>query len=178
MKFSIDFRIDVDGELLDASSLESSTGKHRLTLVDTGALEGAVVIRVDDEEVCGDYADPIVRLIDQWIRKLPWIIGGDTETVALRNSEHCFAFIPEGESVEVSYFQGSEAEIEEYVLEPINVRKDIFVTESIAAGERLLEIFRQADPELLESNEDVRDLNTTVTEARRVWKEHLLRQRR
>lgn len=178
MKFSLDFRIDSDGTNVDSASLESNLGKLRDTLSNVSSLEGTLVVRLDGKEVCGDYSDPIVRLADQWIRKLPWIIGGDTETVALRNSEHCFALVPEGESVEFSYYQGSETEIEEYIVDPVNIRLESFVTESIRVGERLIEMVRLVDDELLESNEDARDLLMSVTEAKRVWKEHLLRQRR
>ncbi len=178
MKFSLDFTLDAAGEAVPAAHLLANLDSLRAELQDISTAQGRVRILVDGDDLCGEYADPLVRLVDQWLRKLPWIIGGDTETVALRNSEHCFAFVPASESVEFSYFLGSETEIEDYIVEPTTVRLDAFVTEAVAMGEALMGVIRALDPGLVEANEDCRDLNTSLTEAKRVWREYQLHQRR
>ena len=178
MKFALEFTLDAGDESLDSASFLKEIDTHRGDVSDISLLEGRILVRFDGKDVCGDYSDPMVRLADQWLRKLPWIIGGDTETVALRNTEHCFAFVPAGESVEISYFLGSETEIEEYVVDPTTVRLEAFVNESIKVGERLVEIVRAVDSGLLTSNEDVKDLQTSLAEAKRSWREHQIHLRR
>ena len=44
---------------------------HRASLSDITSLEGRIVVRIDGEDVCGEFSDPVVRLADQWLRKLP-----------------------------------------------------------------------------------------------------------
>jgi hypothetical protein len=178
MKFTLDFNLDAGDSTPDSASFLAALDKHRGAISDISALEGRITVVLDGKDLCGDYSDPIVRLIDQWLRKLPWIIGGDTETVALRNSEHCFAFVPASESVELSYFQGSETEIEEYVLDPVTIRLDTFVSETIRLGDRLVEIIKRFDAGLLDRHEDCKDLQTSLSEAKRAWREHQLHQRR
>jgi hypothetical protein len=178
MKFNLDFRILVGDEGVDGGTVESQLDAHRDTLADIGDVEGAIVVKLDGEDNCADYYDPLLRLADQWVRKIPWVVAGDTETVALRNSEHCFAFVPAGESVEFSFFAGSELEIEEYVVEPTTIRLETFATESIGLAERLLELVRTVNPELLESNEDCRDLSASLEEGRKAWRDYQIHQRR
>lgn len=179
MNFKIDFLILVDDEIIDSASFSADVERFRADLEDPGFLEGRLVISLGDtENLCDAFAEPIVRLVDSFLRKLPWIISGDTETIALRNSEQCFAFVPAGESVELSYFLGTETEIEEYVFEPITVRLDALVTQCITMGERLLDAIRRVDASLLDSNEDVQDLKTSFDEAKRAWREHQLHNRR
>jgi hypothetical protein len=178
MKFSLDFRILVGDEGVDAGTVSSQLDEHRDTLADIGGVEGAIVVKLDGEETCADQYDPLLRLADQWVRKIPWVVAGDTETVPLRNSEHCFAFVPAGESVEFSFFLGSELEIEEYVVEPTTVRLETFANESIRLAERLLELVRAVNPELLDSSEDCRDLSASLEEGRKAWRDYQLHQRR
>lgn len=178
MKFSLEISLDAGDSTIDSASFLKDIVRYRSGVADISKLEGRVILLLEGKDVCGEYSDPVLRLTDQWLRKLPWIIGGDTETVALRNSEHCFAFVPAGESVELSYFLGSETEIEDYIVDPSTVRLEAFVNESIRLGERMLEIVRAVDATLLESNEDCRDCTTSLGEAKRAWRDYLLHQRR
>jgi hypothetical protein len=98
--------------------------------------------------------------------------------VALRNSEQCFAFVPAGESVEVSFFTGSETEIEDYILEPTTVRLEAFVLESLNAGEQLVALVRGLGPSLITDNEDCKDLLLSLTEAQKAWHDYQLHARR
>ena len=180
MKFSLDALIvkETDDAVVSATELESAA-ELSAEASDLANAEGRLVAHVDGADLFGDFtAEPIVRLVDGWLRKLPWIIGGDTETVALRNSEQCFAFVPTGESVEITFFVGTEAEIEDYVTEPTVVRLELFVQQTLAVGQRLVRLLRRVDEALLESNEDCRDLLTSLTEAERAWHDHELHNRR
>jgi hypothetical protein len=178
MKFSLQHRIRVGDDLKSVADLVADIERYRDDLGDPSAWEGAMVCTLDGVEYCNDLFDPILRLSDQWIRKLPWIIGGDTETVQYRNSEHCFAFVPAGEGVEFSIYVGAEMEVEEYVLEPTTVRLDQFANESIRVVEGLVNLIREVDPELLDSNDDAKELVSSFDDGRKAWREHQLRSQR
>lgn len=178
MKFSLDLRLRVGDAVLSDSAVAAQLDKHRDGLSKPSELEGALVCTLDGTEYCADLIDPILRLSDQWIRKLPWILTGDTETVAYRNSEHCFAFVPVGDGVEFSIYVGSEGEVEEYILEPVTVRTDQFAQESIKVGERLLDLFKKVDAGLPEADDDVRELRGSLDESRKAWREYQHQKRR
>ena len=178
MKFTLEAHLDSGESTVTAAQFLARIDALRSEVTDISLHEGHLLLGFDDEEPCDDYADPIVRLMDGWLKKLPWIIGGDTETVALRNSEQCFAFVPAGESVEISFFTGSETEIEDYILEPTTVRLDAFVNESLNAAESLVAVIRALDPALPTSNEDCKDLLTSLTEAQKAWHDYQLHNRR
>lgn len=178
MKFSLQHRIRVGDDTKPVAELLSNIDTYRDELRDPSTIEGAMVCNVDGVEYCADQFEPILRLSDQWIRKLPWILGGDTETVQFRNSEHCFAFVPAGEGVEFSIYVGAEMEVEEYVLEPTTIRLDQYATESIRVVEQLVTLVKKIDPGLAETSDDARELVASLDEGRRAWREHQLRSRR
>ena len=178
MKFTLDAHLDSGDGTVDATAFLARVDALRDQVSDISLHEGRLVLSFDGEEALKEYSDPIVRLMDGWLRKLPWIIGGDTETVALRNSEQCFAFVPAGESVEISFFTGSETEIEDYILEPTTVRLEAFVTESLKAADTVVALVRGLDATLLQSNEDCKDLLTSLSEAQKAWHDYQLHARR
>lgn len=179
MKFGLDFNISIGESFIDLTTLLTKIDSYREQLGgDPSAIEAALVLTVDNRKECADYVEPALRLADQWLRKLVWVVGGDTETVAYRNSEHCFALVPAGDSVEVSFFVGSQAEIEEYVLDPFTVRLDVFANASIAAGDRLLALLKKIAPDAVDTNEDAREFVSSLDELRSTWKAHQLHNRR
>lgn len=178
MKFTLDAHLDSGDGTVEATAFLARVDALRDQVSDISLHEGRLVLGFDGDEALKEFSDPIVRLMDGWLRKLPWIIGGDTETVALRNSEQCFAFVPAGESVEVSFFTGSETEIEDYILEPTTVRLDAFVNESIQVGERMVALIGALDPKLITDNEDCKDLLLSLTEAQKAWHDYQLHARR
>ena len=178
MKVAIDYRIRVDDAVLDSTTLAADLAKYREVLAKAATIEGAIVVVLDGEPHCGDYFDPLFRLGAQWIRKVPWVLGGDTETVTFRDSAYCFGIVPAGDSIELSFFLGSETEVEEYVLDPATVRLDAFTKESLRLGERLIDLAKAVNPALLEDNEDCRDLVVSLDEARNAWRDYQLHNRR
>lgn len=141
-------------------------------------VEGRIQASFDDENIEVDYEEPILRLVNQWVRRVPWIIGGDTESIAFRNTEECYGFVPLGDTVELSLFEGSESEVESYLIEPHTVRLADFVATSIEMGETMLKVVKAVDASLLESDEDCKELVSDLEEARRAWKEFEMHGRR
>lgn len=178
MKFELDYKIELDDEMLDSTTIESNPESYRDSLGDDlSGIEGALVLRIDGQEYCAEYVDPLLRLCDQFISKLRWVLAGDTETVAYRNSEHCFAFVPAGESVELAFFTGTEMEIEDYVLDPTNIHLDLFAPAAISVTERVLEVMRKLAPNGCDGNVDCQDLQASLKEARDAWKDYQLHRR-
>src|SRR2546430_2366125 len=142
MKFSLDYKVSLGERAIDSKALLENVNSHRNELTDVDALEGALVVQVEGRQLPAEYQEPLVRLAHLWLGKVPWIIGGDTETVALRNSAECFAFVPTGEGVELSFYAGDDSEIEDYILEPTIIRLDQFTEESLRMGDRLVQLIR------------------------------------
>ena len=178
MNFELDTKILIGDEAVNASTVISNIEQHRAGFADISTVLGTVVARIDGTEYGAELRDPIVRLVDQWVRKLPWVLGGDTEAVAFRNSEHCFAFVPAGDAIEFSHFAGSESEVEDYLLDPTTVRLDAFATQTLRMGERILEFIQKIDAGLLSTNDDCRDLQASIDEGRKAWREYQLHNRR
>lgn len=170
MKFELVLKILVDDDT-DAviPDVIQNAESYKEALSSMHSLEGRLVCAINGKTVSDDYGDPILRLAHIWLSKVAWVIGGDTETVALRDSERCFAFVPTGESVEISFFNGTEEEIEDYVFEPTHVRLEDFAKQSIRVGEELSELVSAVDSSLWESDEDCKDLKTSVEEAKKAW---------
>ena len=171
MKFSLDYTVSVDGRAIDSKALLADVHSLQNILVDGAALEGALLVHVEGKQLPAEYEEPLVRLVHLWVGKLPWVIGGDTETVALRNSAECFAFVPTGDGVEVSFYAGDDAAVEDYILEPTIVRLDMFVEESLRMAESLLQFLGRLSP-AASVNEDVQDLKMSFDEAKKAWGEN------
>jgi hypothetical protein len=179
MKFSLDCKIEVGETTMSPAGLRGALDEHLEAVKEISTLEGELVLLIDGKPKVGaQYSDPILRLTAGWLRKVPWVIAGDTETVALRNSEHVFAFVPAGNAVEISFFEGDEAEIEEYLVDPTNVLLSDFAEASIAFGRLMLELVEAIDPEQLDANEDCKDLVASLDEASKAWHEYQVHQRR
>ncbi|MCK5690111.1 hypothetical protein KAI87_12615 [Myxococcota bacterium] len=178
MKFELDYKIRIDEEDVAAGDLIANIDTHKENLDDFSSLEGAVVARSDGKEICGDHFDPVLRLINMWLQKIPWVIGGDTETLTLRDSEYCFAFIPSGSTVEFSFFSGTELEVEEYAFEPVNPLLSDFVAQSIKLGESLLALVEAVDADICSTNEDCKELKAAIDESKKAWRKFELHERR
>ena len=177
MKLSLDYKVQLEDQALSSADAMQKIDAIKEDLGDLEYLEGSLQLTLDGEAHCAEVVDPVMRLAYQWIRRLPWVISGDTETVAYRDSEHCFAFVPAGDSVELSFFTGSESEIDEYVLEPVTVRLDNFVETSLRMASKALEFALAIDPDATNNSETVKDLSLGLQEAQRAWKEHQKHQR-
>ncbi|MEO1174797.1 MAG: hypothetical protein AAFX94_22500 [Myxococcota bacterium] len=170
MKFELALTLLVDDDQpVGVDALIENPDAHKDDLSSMRSLEGRLVCSINGSEVSDDYSDPILRLAHLWLSKVAWVIGGDTETVALRDSERCFAFVAAGESVEVSFFNGTEEEIEDYIFEPTHVRLEDFAKQSIRVADELARLINAVDASLWESDEDCKDLKTSTEEAKKAW---------
>lgn len=174
MNFQIDLMLALgDNHLRIAevlANLDALRSQHHEDLSDLGSIEGVItIISKPSEDSLLD--EPVVRLMADWIRKVRWVVGGDTETVALRNSEHCFGFEPNEKTLEVSLFVGAESEIETYLVEPQGGLLINYAKESIEMGERLIELLKALDSDFVKKDEDCLDLITSLDEARVALKE-------
>ena len=177
MKVALDYQIRVDDTLINSRQLAEQCARGQKPQV-TMPPEGVLLFTLDGQAYGFDLLEPLVRLMSMWLRKLPWVLAGDTETVAYHNSEHCCAFVPAGDSVELSLFAGTENEVEEYIVEPSTVRLDHFTKESLNVAERLLEAVKTLDVAFYDTDEDCRDLKASLDEARSAWRDYQLHQRR
>ena len=177
MKFQLDYNVEVNDEPCASSQIQQKIEEHRDELVKIDDLYGEIVLSVmgSADQEPGTISEPVVRLLDRWLRKTQWVIGGDTETIACMNSEHCFAFVPAGESVEVSLFIGDEAEIEEYIIEPVTVRLEEFVTASLTVSDNFLAFVQSIDAELLQTSEGCKELVSILNDVKGAWREHQMR---
>ena len=179
MTFSIDFVVTTCDPAQPLTHLLAQPDLRAATAGPVRDLVGHLSIIIDGQEAPSAYEEPMLRLVDLWLRKIPWIVGGDTETVTLRNSEHCFAFMPAGHSVELSFFAGTESEIEESLLDPVTVRTETFVAGVLGLGGRVWSLCQRTDgSEMVSADDPVRDLETSLSEAKKAWHDHQIHQRR
>ena len=127
MKLQLDFELELNDQPVAGEVVVGDVGSYQDALSDIISEQGRILFSVDGKGESGEYDEPLLRLVGQWLRKLQWIITGDTETIAFRNSEQCFAFVATVGGVEVSLFEGTELEVEEYIIEPVSVRLETFV---------------------------------------------------
>lgn len=178
MNIELDVEVFVGDEHVPIDKVLALMDQYRDPLQADSAFEGIIAVKLDGKRITEAQSDPLARLAGLWARKIPWVIGGDTETVALRNSEFCYAFVPAGESIEFSFFSGTESEVDQYVIEPTMIRLDHYVTQSLKIFEKLVQLIRQINPALFEKDEDCRDFLVSLEEAQNAWREHKLHQRR
>ena len=184
MKLQLSFELELDQGPVQGSDIASNIETHLEELKALPSLNGRIIIRLNGKDCCGDYSEPLLRLLTHWTQKLQWIIGGDTETIPFRNSESCFAFEGAGDGVEFSYFEGSELEVETYIVEPTPVRLANLATESLSLAEsvqKLIAAISAADADAakaLGADMDCRDLKIAIGEAKTAWHDHELHQRR
>ncbi len=169
MRLQLDFEFEINDQPVAGEVIVGDLDSYKEALTDIVMEQGRLLMQVDGQGDSGDYEEPLVRLVGQWLRKVQWVISGDTETIAFRNSETCFAFIPAGGGVEVSLFEGTELEVEEYIIEPVTLRLETFVLSSIEMGDRMIKVIESVDPGLLESDEDCKDLKNDLEESKKAW---------
>lgn len=177
MELQLHLEFELDDQRFTVETLAENFESHQDQLTDIVREEGRILLKNEAIKDSGDYSEPLIRLVGQWLRKLQWIIAGDSETIPFRNSEQCFAFMPAGGGVEVSLFEGTELEVEEYIFEPVTVRLETLVASSLTMGDALIGLLEKIDASLLESDEDCRDLKADLEESKKAWHNYELHRR-
>ena len=177
MEFQLNLEFELDDQRFTVETLASDFESHQDKLADIVREEGRILVVTSAVKDSGDYSEPLIRLAGQWLRKLQWIIAGDSETIPFRNSEQCFAFMPAGGGVEISLFEGTELEVEDYIFEPVTVRLETLVRASVEMGDALVGLIEKIDASLLESDEDCKDLKSDLEESKKAWHNYELHRR-
>jgi hypothetical protein len=177
MELLLNLEFELDDQRFTIETLVGDFESHQDKLADIVREEGRILVANPAIKDSGDYSEPLIRLAGQWLRKLKWIIAGDSETIPFRNTEQCFAFMPAAGGVEVSLFGGTELEVEEYIFEPITVPLKTLVKASVDMGDALVGLIEKVDASLLESDEDCKDLKTDLEESKKAWHSYELRRR-
>ncbi len=177
MNFNIDYHVDVGDEQIPSTVVAANIEQHNEALNDVAAVTADLALTIGDDVKMGDFSDPIVRLAGIWVQKVVWVIAGDTETVALRNSEQCFAFVPTGKSVAMSFYDGDEGEIENYIIEPVTIPLDTYVEASFTFAEHVLALVKDVNTSALAEDEDCQDLVSNLKEAKEAWHDYQIHQR-
>jgi hypothetical protein len=150
MEFQLNLEFELDDQHFSLETLISDFDSHKDNLSDIVREEGRILVKHSSVKDSGDYSEPLIRLAGQWLRKLQWIIAGDSETIPFRNSEQCFAFMPAGGGVELSLFE---------------------------MGDALLSLLDKVDASLVDDDEDCRDLKSDLDESKKAWHNYELHRR-
>lgn len=113
-------------------------------------------------------ADPIISLVGTWMQKMPWLIGGDEETVTLRNSAAGFCFSPVASSVSFGLYEGDDVDLDSMIFDPVTISFTEFFPTAMAMGNQILE---WADDNMAEEDEeaDLQELRDTMKDVKDAW---------
>jgi hypothetical protein len=171
MKFTLEVFISHDNKSVPLGELAKDKASCKAVFSKPESVEGALVPFTNGKPAMDAFSDPLMALLEQWVLKLPWCLGGDTETVFLKNTEHAFGFEPMSESLQMSFYKGQGNEVEEYVVEPLPIMLDMFCEASIAAVKKLLAVVQDNAPESMQSS-DVKTLQDATKEAERALRDY------
>jgi hypothetical protein len=170
MKFTLEVFISHGDKTIALAELAKDQATCKAVFSKPEDIEGALVPYTNGKPAMDPFVDPLLSPLEQWVLKLPWCLGGDTETVFLKNSEHAFGFEPMSESLQLSFYVGQGNEVDEYILEPVPIMLDSFCDASIAAAKKLLAVIQDTAPEAMSSS-DVKTLQEATKEAERALRE-------
>lgn len=171
MKFTLEVFIAHGDKTVALSDLAKDKASCKAVFSKPDEVEGALIPYTNGKAAMEVFSDPLLALLEQWILKLPWCLGGDTETVFLKNTEHAFGFEPMSESLQLSFYVGQGNEVDEYILEPVAIMLDQFCDASIAAVKKLLATIQDTAPEAMQAP-DVKTLQEATKEAERALREY------
>ena len=177
MKFGLEIQVSVDDKAVPLAQLSNQQDVSQKLLAEPAQLEGCFMPFGNGKAVMPVYSDPLLPLVEQWLLKVPWLLGGDTEVVPLRNHLFSFLFETVSDVVDLSCFTGTRNEIEEYILEPFQVPVEQFCDVTISNAKQLVRWLEQTDPKIADRSPDFVTLKQALTEAERSLKEYRLQQR-
>ena len=170
MKFGLDILITSDDKPLSLAELQKDEALAKTLFANPEKIDGAIIPMVNGKPVMEAYSDPLLPLLEQWLLKLPWLLAGDTETIPMRNAERTFGFETVKEVVDISCYLGTQNEVEEYILEPVQVPLEALCESTIAAAKQVLKVLDQVDAKFVVSQSDARTLEEACVEAERALK--------
>jgi hypothetical protein len=170
MKFGLEILLTSEDKAIPLAELQKSLELAKTVCANPEKIEGAIIPMVASKPAMEPYSDPLLPLLEQWLLKLPWLLAGDTETIPLRNQERTFGFETVSEVVDISCYLGTQNEVEEYILEPVQVPLEQLCESTIGAAKQLLRVLDQVDATFADRAADVRTLKEACVEAERALK--------
>ena len=131
---------------------------------------GAITVSRSGKEIADQKPDPVLPLVTNFVRAVPYLIDGETETVLLSESANGFSFEPSGDDIFFSFFSGDAYEPDEYYVEQTAIPIAEFGEQVLAMGERLRDIIKVADPEFFERDEYSKTLVEFIDLGRKAFK--------
>lgn len=149
------------------------TLKDRLAIED--GLYGAITLVRDDEALLPKTPDPIVKLLTDLVRTLPYIIDGELETTLLSETQHGFLIEPTSDKLQLSFFRGYDAfDPEEFLVEAVSMTLDDFGSQLLAACDDVVGVLKKHAPEAYQTDDYGRDLIEMLGVGRDAFKSYRL----
>ncbi|MBK8013318.1 MAG: hypothetical protein IPK13_18430 [Deltaproteobacteria bacterium] len=158
---------DAASGIVSGAMLKGQGARPKLTFPD---VYGAVTVSRAGKEIAERKPDPVLPLVTNFVRAVPYLIDGETETVLLSESANGFLFEPSGDDIFFSFFSGDAYEPEEYYIEHTSIPIAEFGEQVLAMGERLRDIIKVADPEFFERDEYSKTLVEFIDLGRKAFK--------
>lgn len=122
--------------------------------LDFGAgVYGAITVEKAGKQIAEKKPDPVLSLVTSFVRAIPFVIEGEPETALLSESEYGFLFEPSGEDLLLSFFAGDAYEPDEYLVDHEAMPLDVFAEQVIGMGDRLVNLIKKKDAQLLQSDD-------------------------
>jgi hypothetical protein len=160
---------DEGAEAVESKALLAGAEKHKAKLDFPGAY-GAITISEKGKEKLERKPDPILPLITKFVRTVPYLIDGETETILLTESETGFLLEPAKDDVLISCFVGDSVEPEEFLLEPVTVPLQALGEQILSMAERMRDVLKKVSPELFEGDGDGKSLEEFIDMSRTSFK--------
>jgi len=171
MKFGLEIEILHEDKDVNTRELAKNMELAQAVLADPDKLEGAIIPYTNGKPAMAAFNDPLLPLLEQWMLKMPWCLGGDTETVFLKNSEHAFGFEPMSEALQLSFYVGQGNDVEQYILEPMALSLENFCDVSVSAVKQVLDLIVKVKPGSDQTG-DVKNLKDALAEADKALREY------
>jgi|GEM_PF-6908000 len=174
MKFGLDIAVFLDDKYYTLKELSLQQDAIKKIFAKPDEVEGSLVPIVNDKQALLFYTEPLLALLEQWLLKLPWVLGGDTETIPLRSNDFIFGLEPISEILHLFVFTGDPNEIEDYILEPVSVGLEKFADMSIQLIKQFFAVVESAVPNLDKLSSEITTLKDALAEAEKALKAYRL----
>lgn len=160
---------DEGAEAVTSKALLAGIEKHKAKL-QIPAGYGAIIFSDKGKERLERKADPILPLITKFVRTIPYLIDGESETILLSESENGFLLEPSGDDVMISCFVGDAYEPEGFLLDPTSMELQVLGEQILSMAERMRDILKKVSPESFEGDGDGKSLEEFIDTSRSSFK--------
>ena len=165
MSFSLEIQVKKDDEILSLGDYQKEASAEDLLESDgfiVPVVNGEALLDIESGEF---EADPLIGLVNNWMQKMPWLIAGDEECVPLRNSPFCYGFEPVGNSVRFYFYEGTEGDVENLILEPVSISLADFCQAVLNMGKTIVE----ATANTTDESEELGEFSAILSEFKEAW---------